>query len=77
MQVTEKPTQKGNLSHVGISLGVGGSKHGIFQALVYFSKFPLVLSSFSLRVIVSSENMTVCGEENKSLISDHSLKAFH
>lgn len=77
MQVTEKPTHKGNLSQVGISRGVGGSRHGIFQALVYFSEFPLVLSSVSLRLIVSSENMTVSGEEKEPLISDHSLKALH
>lgn len=76
MQITEKPTQKGNLSHVGIGLGVGGSRHGIFQALVYFSEFPLVLFSFSLRLIVF-ENMTVSKEEKESLISDHSLKALH
>lgn len=77
MQVTEKPTQKGNLSHVGITLGVGGSRNGIFQALVYFSEFPLVRSSFSLRLIVSSENMAVSGEEKEPIISEHCLKALH
>lgn len=60
-QITEKPTQKGNLSYVGISLGVGGFQAPHVQAPVYFFEFPLVLSSFSLRLIVLSENVTVSG----------------
>lgn len=75
MQVTEKPVQK-EICLMWRSLGVGGlqARHG--QALAYFSAFPLVLSSSSCRLIVSSENMAVSGGR-KPLISGHFLKALH
>lgn len=57
MQVTEKPTQKQKLVSCGDKSRGSGLRAQHVQTPVYCSEFPLVLSSFSLRLIVSSENM--------------------